>query len=966
MRRAMPEGNSNSARPSASVSGEVWRVPLAPSTCIEEPPCSGRTHKRTRGSGVPSDSSIVRTTSVASVSTGFAPSSSSTSTRAVSTARLGSRCRSGGMASAGGTRAAGAPASCASDRTVSSSTARVRSAPRDRSSQAASSPITSTALRSESRLAMILTAEWRSYTVWSRKGATGQSENAEVALARASARRELLARVDEELALEVVLAVVQLLVAAAAREELGVGAALDDAAALEHQDLVGRADGREAVRDHEGRAAAAQLGESRLDQALALAVEARGRLVEYQEARMGEQGARDGDALALAAGELDAALADDGVVALLEALHELLAVSGAADGLDLGARRVRAREGDVLGDRAVEQEVVLQDHAEVAAVVGQAQAREVAAVDRDAPALRAAEGHHEADERALARAARANERRGRAGRRAERDLVQHGLLVVVGEAHALEGDVAAQLGAGLALFVPRVLAHLGADLADAVEAREGLRDLRPDRGDRDHGERDQRHEPDVHEVLAQRHPLRQDRVSAEVREHGADEPDDGHGDRARGRDARHRAPHVVEQAIDARREHALLLGLRHVGLDHAHAADRLGQPPRDVGGDLAALAEERPELLEGDRHGEAEARQRHEDHQRQPPVEVEEDADPDHGLEHAAYELHEPRADEVADALGVVHHARDEHPRLGRVEVAHRQAADVRLQQLAHVVDGALRGHAQDLAQGVAARGLEQRRDSAREHQRPQELDPVLPDHVVDQEFRGRGQNHSDQAVGEGQEEPERQALSVRRDQLARLAPGAGELRALLLGGAHRGRTGYGQYPPDMHALSGPPRSSAALGPPGSGPAPGPAGSSPPHFESRAERHAGAWSHPERRRSAAVPRPRWSVALRALPVFFVAVASACASARRGSTDDEPELRPYVLVLGTAQDGGLPQIGCDDENCRAARADPARRRLVTSILLCDPRDGRRWLFDCTPDLAEQVERARGHPATRKVE
>ena len=72
----------------------------------------------------------------------------------------------------------------------------------------------------------------------------------------------------------------------------------------------------------------------------------------------------------------------------------------------------------------------------------------------------------------------------------------------------------------------------------------------------------------------------------------------------------------------------------------------------------------------------------------------------------------------------------------------------------------------------------------------------------------------------------------------------------------------------------------------------------------------------------------------------------------------------MLVLGTAQDGGLPQIGCDDGSCRAARADPTRRRLVTSLLLCDPRDGRRWLFDCTPDLGEQVESARGHPATRK--
>ena len=68
--------------------------------------------------------------------------------------------------------------------------------------------------------------------------------------------------------------------------------------------------------------------------------------------------------------------------------------------------------------------------------------------------------------------------------------------------------------------------------------------------------------------------------------------------------------------------------------------------------------------------------------------------------------------------------------------------------------------------------------------------------------------------------------------------------------------------------------------------------------------------------------------------------------------------PFIIALGTAQDGGLPQIGCARECCTAAREDPSRVRLVTSLLLVDPRDGRRWLFDATPDIARQVERARG--------
>ena len=46
---------------------------------------------------------------------------------------------------------------------------------------------------------------------------------------------------------------------------------------------------------------------------------ARGGLVEDEDARVLEQDAGDGDALALAAGERDAALADAGVVAVLEA-----------------------------------------------------------------------------------------------------------------------------------------------------------------------------------------------------------------------------------------------------------------------------------------------------------------------------------------------------------------------------------------------------------------------------------------------------------------------------------------------------------------------------------------------------------------------------------------------------------------------------------------------------------------------
>ena len=72
---------------------------------------------------------------------------------------------------------------------------------------------------------------------------------------------------------------------------------------------------------------------------------------------------------------------------------------------------------------------------------------------------------------------------------------------------------------------------------------------------------------------------------------------------------------------------------------------------------------------------------------------------PSDGRDEAADELHEAGADQVPDAFGVAHDARDQHAGLRRVEVAHRQAHDVRLHALAHVGDRALRGDAEDLRQ---------------------------------------------------------------------------------------------------------------------------------------------------------------------------------------------------------------------------------------------------------------------------
>jgi len=64
--------------------------------------------------------------------------------------------------------------------------------------------------------------------------------------------------------------------------------------------------------------------------------------------------------------------------------------------------------------------------------------------------------------------------------------------------------------------------------------------------------------------------------------------------------------------------------------------------------------------------------------------------------------------------------------------------------------------------------------------------------------------------------------------------------------------------------------------------------------------------------------------------------------------------PYVRVIGTVQDGGLPHVGCTCERCEAARRDPRRRRLVASLAVVLPASGRVVLIDATPDLHEQLD------------
>ena len=62
----------------------------------------------------------------------------------------------------------------------------------------------------------------------------------------------------------------------------------------------------------------------------------------------------------------------------------------------------------------------------------------------------------------------------------------------------------------------------------------------------------------------------------------------------------------------------------------------------------------------------------------------------------------------------------------------------------------------------------------------------------------------------------------------------------------------------------------------------------------------------------------------------------------------------ILILGSGQDAGVPQINCDCENCADARTNLENRRLGPSIAFYDKEKEYCYVIDASADLKEQVE------------
>ena len=226
--------------------------------------------------------------------------------------------------------------------------------------------------------------------------------------------------------------------------------AFDQATMLQHQDLVRVGDGRQPVRNGQRGTMLGNTAERGQDFLFGPAVERACRLVQQQDRRILHQRAGNGDALFLAAGEFQSALADFGIQPLGQALDQRHDRCRLCRGDHLFAPGAAAAIGDVVTDGVVEQHAILRDDPDLLAQTVLGNLCNILSVDQDAALLRVVEPEQQSPDRALARARRADDRNMTARRNLEAQPVQDRPVLLIPEHDIVEGNswLADQQGRG--------------------------------------------------------------------------------------------------------------------------------------------------------------------------------------------------------------------------------------------------------------------------------------------------------------------------------------------------------------------------------------------------------------------------------------------------------------------------------------------------------------------------------------
>ncbi|MFZ8961766.1 MAG: MBL fold metallo-hydrolase, partial [Flavobacteriaceae bacterium] len=90
--------------------------------------------------------------------------------------------------------------------------------------------------------------------------------------------------------------------------------------------------------------------------------------------------------------------------------------------------------------------------------------------------------------------------------------------------------------------------------------------------------------------------------------------------------------------------------------------------------------------------------------------------------------------------------------------------------------------------------------------------------------------------------------------------------------------------------------------------------------------------------------------------FFFFVVLFCSISRA----QQNEVKTYLKILGTLQDGGSPHIGCQKKCCNTLTLQDKEKRKVTALEIAQPSLNQSLLFEATPDIVSQWTALTGSP------
>ncbi len=227
-------------------------------------------------------------------------------------------------------------------------------------------------------------------------------------------------------------------------DQLFVVALRRNASGLQDDDPVGQMEGGPAVGHEQHRAVGQALAQALVDRLLGGRVDGRRRVVEDQDARVGEQGPGQRHPLSLPTRQAEPAFPDRGVVAPRQLGDELVRLGHPGHGLDLGIGGTGPAVRDVVPHRRREQEALLEHHRHLPAQRLQSDRPDVDTVDEDGTGVGVVEPRDHERRRGRAAAARAQDRHPLPRGDGQVQPVQHRLPVAVPEVHVAEGHLAAQ------------------------------------------------------------------------------------------------------------------------------------------------------------------------------------------------------------------------------------------------------------------------------------------------------------------------------------------------------------------------------------------------------------------------------------------------------------------------------------------------------------------------------------------